>query len=159
MEGSIIVSELLMKFTTLACDTGLCHLARNLYKFNYFQKTIIEFRVLKASFLSKVGRFILYLNAIEGQFFFLKSCFPFFMEKKFHIKGVGVAFVYLSITPQNSSRAVVKNLRILVCRSSLLHHTTRWWVYSRALNGFFKIYLLLDLTYKASQNLHKVANK
>jgi hypothetical protein len=27
---SNIVSKLLMKFTTLACDTGLCHLARNL---------------------------------------------------------------------------------------------------------------------------------
>ena len=35
------------------------------------------------------------------------------------LKGVGVAFWYLSITPQIKSRAVVKNLRILVCRSSL----------------------------------------
>jgi hypothetical protein len=35
------------------------------------------------------------------------------------IKGVGVAFWYLSITPQNNSKAVVKNLRILVCRSIL----------------------------------------
>ena len=35
------------------------------------------------------------------------------------VKGVGVAFWYLSITPQNKSRVVVKILRILVCRSSL----------------------------------------
>ncbi len=40
-------------------------------------------------------------------------------SRKIDLKGVGVAFWYLSITPQNSSRAVVKNLRILVCRSSL----------------------------------------
>jgi hypothetical protein len=41
------------------------------------------------------------------------------------IKGVGVAFWYLSITPQNKSRAVVKNLRILVCRS-ILHLTSTY---------------------------------
>ena len=32
------------------------------------------------------------------------------------VKGEGVAFWYFSITPQKNSRAVVKNLRILVCR-------------------------------------------
>jgi hypothetical protein len=35
------------------------------------------------------------------------------------LKGVGVVIWYLSITPQNKSRAAVKILRILVCRSSL----------------------------------------
>ena len=34
-------------------------------------------------------------------------------------KGVGVVIWYLSIPPHNNSRAVVKNLRILVYRSSL----------------------------------------
>ena len=38
------------------------------------------------------------------------------LEHLWQIKGVGVAFWYLSITHQNNSRAVVKNLRILVCR-------------------------------------------
>jgi hypothetical protein len=35
------------------------------------------------------------------------------------LKEVGVALWYLSITPRNNSGAVVKNLRILVCRSRL----------------------------------------
>ena len=35
------------------------------------------------------------------------------------LKGVGVVIWYLSIPPHNNSRAVVKNLRILVYRSSL----------------------------------------
>jgi hypothetical protein len=33
--------------------------------------------------------------------------------------GVGVAFWYFSITPPNNSRVVVKNLRIIACRSGL----------------------------------------
>jgi hypothetical protein len=40
-------------------------------------------------------------------------------KEKDNFKGVGFAFKYLSIMPQNNSRTVVKNLRILVCRSSL----------------------------------------
>ena len=35
------------------------------------------------------------------------------------LKGVGVVIWYLSIPPQNNFRAVVKNLRIVVCRSIL----------------------------------------
>jgi hypothetical protein len=37
-----IVSELLVKLTTLACDTGLCHLARNLIKFYFCEKISIK---------------------------------------------------------------------------------------------------------------------
>jgi hypothetical protein len=82
------------------------------------------------------------------------------------LKGVGVAFWYLSITPQNNSRAVVKNLGILVCRSILRLTitdlklnivTSQQWVYSRTLilntadsrkksEFFYKCYVLISST-------------
>ena len=40
-----------------------------------------------------------------------------FLAKIRNMKGVGVGFWNLLITPQNNSRAVMRNLKMLVCRS------------------------------------------
>ena len=50
------------------------------------------------------------------------SCMFYFSA----IKGVDVVIWYLSITSQNNSRAVVENLRILVCWSSLTITNLIW---------------------------------
>jgi hypothetical protein len=44
---------------------------------------------------------------------------PHKTSDQYLFKGLSVGFWYLRITPQNNYTAVVKNLRILVCRSSL----------------------------------------
>ena len=90
-----------------------------------------------------------------------------FFHKNIGFKGVGVAFWNLSIVPQNNSRTVVKNLRILVCRSNLrltIKHlklkivTSHQQVLSQFWNtqAFFKVKLLLGPTYKASENIQRV---
>ena len=66
-----------------------------------------------------------------------------FIFSQFKFKGVIVAFWYLSIMPQNNSRAVAKNLRMLVCRSRLrltifekkdCHHEIPWVNFSHNQN-------------------------